>query len=441
MKAVASAAAAALVLAEAASAETIVIRAGRLVDVDRGIVRTDQAIVVEGERITSVGPAAATQIPDGARVVDLSAYVVLPGLVDTHTHLTSDPTISYLDSYHLSAPRFAVLGVANARRTLLAGVTTARNVGAPFYADVALRDGIDRGEVMGPRVFAAGAMLSMTGGHGDDNHLAPFYGWKEEGVADGVDAVREAVREHVKYGADLIKFATSGGVFSANTQPGMAHYSQDEANMIVATAHALGKTVAVHAHGAEGIKTAIRAGADSVEHASLVDDEGIRMAAKAGTVFSMDIYNTDYTQAEGLKNGVPAYNIAKDKAIGDTQRDNFRKALKAKVKLSFGTDSGVYPHGDNAKQLAVMVRYGMTPMQAIVAATKTGADLLKLGQDIGALRAGAYADIIAVKADPLADVAALERVAFVMKGGEVYRGAPEQCAAAPSSWPCEPPAP
>lgn len=427
--------------AEAAKAPAVVaIKAGKLVDVTTATVKTDQVILVEGERIKAVGAAATTPIPAGARIIDLSDKTVLPGLIDTHTHLTSDPTVSYLESYHISAPRAGLFGAAGAWRTLRAGVTTARNVGAGAYADVALRDAIERGDVPGPRVFASGSMISMTGGHGDDNHLAPHYDYKEEGVADGPDEVRKAVREHVKYGVDLIKIATTGGVFSSNTRPETTHFSLEEAKTIVAEAHNLGKTVAVHAHGPGGIKMAIRAGADSVEHASLIDDEGIALAKAAGTVLSMDIYNTDYTQAMGRANGVPEVNIQKDKDIGDVQRENFRKAVKAGVKVSFGTDSGVYPHGDNAKQLSVMVRYGMTPMQAIVAATKTGAELLKAQADIGSIAPGRYADVIAIAGDPTTDVSRLERVAFVMKGGQVYRGEPGQCAVAPAAWPCEAPA-
>jgi imidazolonepropionase-like amidohydrolase len=259
----------------------VVIKAGRLIDVNAAAVRTDQVIVIEGEKIKAVGPAATTAIPAGAKLIDLSDKTVLPGLIDTHTHLTSDPTISYLDSYHLSSPRIGLLGAAGAWRTLRAGVTTARNVGAGFYADVALRGSIEAGDLPGPRVFAAGPMISMTGGHGDDNHLAPHYQHSEEGVADGVDAVRKAVRAHVKYGVDLIKIATTGGVFSSNTRPETTHFSLEEAKTIVAEAHNLVKTVAVHAHGPGGIKMAIRAGADSVEHASLIDDEGIALAKQA----------------------------------------------------------------------------------------------------------------------------------------------------------------
>jgi len=420
------------------AASVVAIKAGRLVDVQAEKVLTNQVILVSGKRITTVGPAASTPIPAGASVIDLSDAIVAPGFVDTHTHVTGDAQTSFYESYNVSGPREAIFGVMNARKTLLAGFTTIRNVGAGSFSDVALRDGIERGDVMGPRVFASGPALGITGGHCDENNLAPEFDYQAQGVADGVDEVRKMVRRNIKYGADLIKYCGTGGVFSKGHTPASPQYTFDEAKAIIDEAHSLGRTVAVHAHGAEGIKIAIRAGVDSIEHASLVDDEGIRMAKKAGTVFSMDIYNTDYTQAEGEKNGVPEEYLQKDRDIADIQRENFRKALKAGVKLSYGTDAGVYPNGDNAKQFAIMVRYGMTPMQAIVAATKTGAELLEREADFGAIAPGRFADIVAVRADPLADVTALEHIEFVMKEGAVYLGQPAECAAAPSSWPCEP---
>jgi imidazolonepropionase-like amidohydrolase len=422
------------------AADTVVIKAGRLIDVVDGRVLENQLILIEDKRITAVGPEAAVSYPAGTPLIDLSGYTVMPGFVDTHTHVTVDPTISYYDYYHVSVGREAVLGVMNARRTLLAGFTTIRNVGAGGYSDVGLRDGIERGDVMGPRIFAAGLALGITGGHCDDNNLAPEYNHTEEGVADGVDGVRKMVRKNVKYGADLIKYCGTGGVFSKGDAPGAPQYSFEEAKAIVDEARMADRTVAVHAHGAEGAKIAIRAGADSIEHASLVDDQAIHMAARAGTFFSMDIYNTDYTQAEGKKNGVPEENLQKDRDIGEIQRENFRKAHRAGVKMTYGTDAGVYPNGDNAKQFAIMVRYGMTPMEAIIVATRNGAELLKREKDFGAIEAGRFADIIAVKGDPLADVTALERMSFVMREGRVYRGTAAQCDAAPSAWPCEKPA-
>ncbi|HXI86991.1 MAG TPA: amidohydrolase family protein [Parvularculaceae bacterium] len=437
--AMAACAACAAASADEPPPRAVAIKAGKLVDVLSKTVRADQMIIIEGDRIKTVGPAASTAIPEGAAVIDLSADTVMPGFIDTHTHVTSDPTISFYESYNISHAREAVIGAMNARRTLLAGFTTIRNVGANGFSAVAVRDGVERGDIMGPRIYASGPLIGITGGHCDENNLAPEFNYQSEGVADGVDEVVKMVRRNVKYGADLIKYCGTGGVFSKGDTPGAPQYSLEEAKAIVEEAHRLGRTVAVHAHGAEGIKIAIKAGADSIEHASLVDDEGIRMAKKAGTVFSMDIYNTDYTQAEGKKNGVPEENLKKDRDIGEIQRENFRKALKAGVKLSFGTDAGVYPNGDNAKQFKIMVRYGMTPMEAIVAATETGAELLKKQKDFGAVAPGRFADIIAVKADPMSDVSVLEQMDFVMKEGKVYRGAPDECAAAPSAWPCENP--
>ncbi len=427
--------------ARAEPPRAVAIQAGRLVDVLSGAVKPAQTILIEGERIKAVGPAGSIVVPPEAFVIDLAGYTVLPGLIDTHTHITSDPTISPFDSYNISAPREAIIGAANARKTLLAGFTVSRNVGASGFSDLGLRDGINRGDVPGPRVFGSGPALGITGGHCDENNLAPEFDFQSSGVADGPDAVRAMVRRNIKYGADLIKYCGTGGVFSKGTKVGAQQFTLEEAKAIVEEAHMAGRTVAVHAHGADGIKIGIRAGADSIEHASLIDDEGIAMAKKAGTVLSMDIYNTEYTQSEGKKNGVPEENLQKDRDIAEIQRENFRKAVKAGVKLSYGTDTGVYPHGDSAKQFAVMVRYGMSPMQAIQAATRIGAELLGKGADLGAIAPGRYADIIAVTGDPLADVRALEKMAFVMKGGAVYRGTPAQCEKAPSAWGCAPPAP
>jgi imidazolonepropionase-like amidohydrolase len=346
---------------------------------------------------------------------------VLPGLIDTHTHITGDPTLPPYYGYGMSVPRVALKGAAFARRTLLAGVTTIRDVGAVGFSDIAVRDAINDGEIPGPRILASGPALGITGGHCDDNLLAPEFKHSSEGAADGIVGVRTAVRRNIKYGADLIKFCGTGGVFSKGTIPGAQQYTFQEMQALIDEAHMHGRKVAVHAHGAPGIKSAIRAGVDTVEHASLIDDEGLQLARKAGTFLSMDIYNTEYTQAEGPKRGELEEFLRKDREVGDAQRENFRKAVKLGVKLTFGTDSGVYPHGDNAKQLAVMVRYGMTPMQAIQAATASSADALGLKEQTGALIAGLAADIIAVRRDPLEDIRALEQVDFVMKAGQVYK--------------------
>lgn len=424
----------------ASAADPVVaIEAGAVIDAETGQVRQEQVILIAGERITAIGPAGKLAIPDGARRIDLKDATVLPGLIDLHVHLTGDPTISFLDSYNVSTPRAAVIGAASARRTLLAGFTTVRDVGSADFSAVAVRDGVARGDIPGPRVLASGAMISMTGGHGDDNHLAPEYRYQGAFVVDGVENVRRAVRQQVKFGVDVIKIGTTGGVFSAATSPSAAHYSLEEIRAMAEEARARGVPITAHAHGAGGIKLAIQAGVDSIEHASLVDDEGIAMARRAGTSFHMDIYNTDYTQAEGAKNGVPEFNLKKDRDIAEIQRENFRKAHRAGIPLPFASDAGVYPHGDNAKQFPVMVRYGMTPMQAIQSATIVAARVLKRTDDLGALAPGRFADIVAVRGDPVADITLLQRPAFVMKAGQVYRGAASACAAAPAAVACEPP--
>jgi imidazolonepropionase-like amidohydrolase len=347
---------------------------------------------------------------------------VLPGLIDTHTHLTSDPTILRYERLGLSIPRLALIGAANARRTLLAGFTTVRNLGADGYADVALRDAINAGDVIGPRLIVSGPGIGITGGHCGSNLLAPEFRQTSLGTADGPDEVRKAVRQNVRYGADVIKYCGTGGVFSKGTQPGMQQFTPEEVAALVDEARMHGRKVAVHAHGANGIKVALRAGVDSIEHASLIDDEGLELAKKYKVYFSMDIYNTDYTQSESKRRGELPEFIRKDAMIGEIQRRNFERALKAGIRMTLGTDAGIYPHGDNAKQLAVMVRYGMTPMQAIQAATVNSADALGLAGQTGTLATGAYADLIAVDDDPLADIRALERVSVVLKGGEVVKG-------------------
>jgi imidazolonepropionase-like amidohydrolase len=407
--------------AHAAAPAVSAIRAGRLVDVTHGRVVADQVILVRDGRIEAVGSADSVTVPTGAKIIDLTAYTVLPGLIDTHTHITGDPTLPPYAGYGLSVPRMALKGAAYAQRTLLAGVTTIRDVGATGFSDVAVRDAINDGEIPGPRMLVSGPALGITGGHCDNNLLAPEYNEVSDGVADGIVGVRHAVRRNVKYGVDVIKFCGTGGVFSKGDTPGAQQYTFQEMQALIDEAHMAGRKVAVHAHGAAGIKSAIRAGVDTVEHASLIDDEGLQLARKAGIYLSMDIYNSDYTQAEGPKRGELEEFLRKDREIAEAQRENFRKAVKLGVKLTFGTDAGVYPHGDNAKQLAYMVRYGMTPMQAIQAATLNGADALGLKDQTGALAAGLAADIIAVKRDPLEDIRALEQVDFVMKAGRVYK--------------------
>jgi len=409
--------------AREASADTVVtaIRAGRLVDVAAGRVRDDQVVLVQGGSITAVGPAGTIVIPPAARVIDLSRQTVLPGLIDTHTHVTSDPTLPPYYDYGISAPRRALMGARFARETLLSGVTTIRNVGAGGYTDVALRDAIDDGDVVGPRILASGPALGITGGHCDDNMLAPEFAERSEGVADGPVAVRTMVRRNVKYGVDVIKYCGTGGVFSKGTRVAAQQYTPEEVAALVDEAHMHGRRVAVHAHGANGIKVALQAGVDTIEHASLIDEEGLELAKKNGAFLSMDIYNSEYTQAEGPKRGELEEFLKKDRDIAEIQRENFRKAVKMGIKLTMGTDTGVHPHADAPKQLAFMVRYGMTPMQAIQAATWVGAQALGIEGEVGQIAPGYAADILAVQADPLADVRSLEHVGFVMKAGTIYR--------------------
>jgi imidazolonepropionase-like amidohydrolase len=405
----------------AADAQVTAIRAGRMVDVTAGRVVSDQVIIVRGDRIESVGAASVTQIPAGAKVIDLSGATVMPGLIDLHTHITSDPALPPYHDYGLSWPRVALKGAANAKVTLLAGVTTIRDVGAGGFTDIAVRDAINAGDIIGPRVLASGPAVSITGGHCDDNMLAPEFKYEAEGVADGADGVRRVVRRNVKYGADVIKYCGTGGVFSKGTIPGAQQFTPDEVAALIDEAHMHGRRVAVHAHGASGIKVAIRAGVDTVEHASLIDDEGLQLAKKAGTFLNMDIYNTEYTQTEGPKRGELEEFLRKDREVAQAQRDNFRKAVKLGIKLPMATDSGVFTHGDNSKQLATMVEYGMTPMQALQAATMVGADALGMKGKVGEIAAGQFADVIAVSGDPIADIRVMQRVQFVMKGGEVYK--------------------
>jgi imidazolonepropionase-like amidohydrolase len=393
------------------------VRCGRLLDVRTGRVLTNQVISFDRSGvITSVGTAGAS-----APTVDLPNATCLPGLIDVHTHITSDAAMHGYRALGISIPREATIGVRNARITLRAGFTTIRNVGADGYTDVAVRDAINAGEVEGPRMMVSGPALGITGGHCDENLLPYEYHRTGEGVADGPWAARQKVREVIKYGADVIKICASGGVLSKGDEAGAAQYTLEEMQAIAAEAHKLGRKVAAHAHGTESIKDAIRAGIDSIEHSSLIDEEGIRLAKEHGTSLVFDIYNDDYILSMGEKAGMLPESIEKEKQIGRLQRENFRKAFQAGAKMAFGTDAGVYPHGDNAKQFAKMVEWGMKPLDAIQAATINAADLLGWSEKVGSLEKGRYADMIAVEGDPLADVKVLENVRFVMKGGSVAR--------------------
>jgi imidazolonepropionase-like amidohydrolase len=404
----------------AARAETVVVSAGHMIDVLNGRIVDHPQITITDGRITAVA-TAGDPVPANARRVDLPGMTLLPGLIDMHTHLTSDPRYSGYRGLEFTDNFWTVVGVANARKTLEAGFTTVRNVGSANFDDVAIKQGIEQGFITGPRIVPATYAIGATGGHCDSTEFPPSVTVPSPAVANGPEEIRATVRKLRKYGAEVIKFCGTGGVFSKTDTVGGQQYDLAEMKALVDEAHRLGLRVAVHAHGASGIKDAIRAGVDTVEHASLADNEAFALAKQHGTWFSMDIYNDDYTLAEGEKNGVFKESLDKERVIGLQQRQTFQAAVKAGVKMVFGTDGGVYPNGLNARQFATMVKWGMTPMQAIQAATANAADALGRVADVGAIAVGRYGDIIGVAGDPLADVTRLQSVSFVMKAGEVVR--------------------
>jgi imidazolonepropionase-like amidohydrolase len=402
------------------SSKVVAIHAGHVLDVKSGKLLSDQTIVIVDGKIASVGASAETKVPAGAMLIDLSSATVLPGLIDAHTHLTSDPNFGY-EQLGVSVPREALIGAKNARVTLQAGFTTVRNVGASGYSDVALRDAINAGDVPGPRMLVSGPALSITGGH-CDNNLLPFeYHATSDGVADGIAAVQQKVRQNIKYGSDLIKVCATGGVLSKGDDPQASQFTLEEMKAIVADAHRLGRKVAAHAHGAQGILWASQAGVDSIEHGSYIDDAGIAEMKKNGTYLVPTLYLGDWFLANAEKNHVPDFYLVKARAVMPIARQNIAHAFASGVKVAFGTDAAVYPHGLNAHEFAVMVKLGLTPLQAIQAATVNAADLLGWTGKVGSLEPGAWADIVAVEGDPLKDVTTLERVKFVMKGGEVVK--------------------
>ena len=407
----------------ASDRERVLITAARLLDVRSGQWLQNPQVMVRNGRIESIkhGPDAFTVTTDMRRI-DLTGMSLLPGLIDMHVHLDSDPTYGGYTDLQFSDRFWSMLAVPHAARTLDAGFTTVRNVGSDAWNDVGLRQAVDEGKVRGPRVVSGGYSFGATGGHCDSTYFPPSFESKNPYNADSPEEARKRVREIRKYGAQVIKVCATGGVFSRNTEPGQQQLAEAEMRAIVEEAHQWGLKVAAHAHGTTGIAAALRAGVDTIEHASLIDDAGIALAKKSDSWLSMDIYNTEYTQSEGRKNGVLEDNLRKDREVADIQRENFRRAHQAGVRMVYGTDSGVHRHGDNGRQFAWMVRYGMTPLQAIQAATVNSAEALGRN-DVGVAEVGRWADLVAVNGDPTANVALLEAIPVVIKGGVVEKDA------------------
>lgn len=405
--------------ATAHAADITVIKAAHMVDVRNGTLIDHAVVLISGERITAAGSKLA--IPAGAHVIDLGNKTLLPGLIDTHTHITGRPEDAGYGIIAKSVPRQALQGARNALVTLHAGFTSIRDVGADGYADIALRDAINDGDVPGPRIAAAGPALGITGGHCDDTLHAPEYKSTSLGVADGVDEALKVTRRNIKYGSDVIKICATGGVLSFGDDPRTSQYTLDELKAIVGDAHRLGRKTAAHAHGGDGIKLSVLAGIDSIEHGSYIDDEGIKLMKEHKTYLVPTLYLGDWLleNAEAIK--LPKPLLDKAKVVLPQARINIGKAIKAGVPVAFGTDAAVYPHGLNAREFAVLVKLGMTPAQAIRTATVNAADLLGWSDKVGSIEAGKYADLIAVDGEPLKDVRTLEQVQWVMKGGTVVK--------------------
>ena len=390
-----------------------------LIDTLEGERIADPVIEISGDRIVSV--TSGTTVPTGADVIDLGDATILPGLADLHTHLTKNVTDFGYESLAISDTDAAVRGVVNANKTLMAGFTAARNLGASGFADVSVRDAINDGRIPGPRMQVSGPGLGATGGHCDNNLLPAAYGDRSEGAADGPWAFRQKVRQNKKYGVDVIKICATGGVLSKGTDPGARQLTLEEIQAIVDEAHSLGMPVAAHAHGTEGILFAIRAGVDSIEHSSLIDDEGLRLAKRNGTFLSLNAYTPRYMMANADNLNVLPESLEKARNLAVKRLENYRIAHEEGATVVYGTDSGTYPHGDNAKQMTVYVELGMTPMEAIQSATTVAAESLGWVGETGAVAPGYFADIIAVDGNPLDDVSVLENVRFVMKGGKIYK--------------------
>ena len=405
---------------QASPANRTLVRAGHLVDVKTGKVSDAQTIVVVGDKIQSIGPTASIAAEPGDKVVDLGSLTVLPGLIDVHTHLTMNPDFDPYKELTSTSAKEAINGVVNAKTTLLAGITSVRNVGANGFVDVDLRDAVNAGQVPGPHMLVSGPLIGITGGHCDENLLPIQYHLQGDGVADGIPAVQHKVRENIKYGADLIKICATGGVLSKGDDPQASQFTLEEMQAIVADAHRLGRKVAAHAHGAQGILWATQAGVDSIEHGSYIDDAGIAAMKKHGTYLVPTLYLEDWMLQSGH---LPPFYQQKMKDVSSVAKANIKHAMEAGVKIAMGTDAAVYPHGLNAHELDVYVnQLGMTPLAALQTATINAADLMGWTAKTGTLEPGKWADIIAVEKNPLDDIRTLQDVKFVMKGGVVYKG-------------------
>ncbi len=406
-------------LSPAAGTKRTLIKADHVLDVKTGKLADAQTIVVVGDTIQSIGPSASVAAKSDDTVIDLGGMTLLPGLIDVHTHLTMNPDF---DPYHeltSTDAKEAINGVVNARTTLLAGFTSVRNVGADGYVDVNLRDAINAGQVPGPHMMVSGPALGITGGHCDNNLLPVSYHSVGDGVADGIAAVQQKVRQNIKYGADVIKICATGGVLSKGDDPQAAQYTLEEMKAIVADAHRLGRKVAAHAHGAQGILWASMAGIDSIEHGSYINDEDIAEMKKNGTYLVPTLYLEDWQVEKG---SLPPFYHQKMVDVSAVAKNNIKHAMQAGVKIALGTDAAVYPHGLNAHELDVYVnQLGMAPLAALQTATVNAADLMGWSAKAGSLEAGKWADIIAVEKNPLDDVRVLQDVKFVMKAGVVYK--------------------
>ena len=399
------------------SADSYLLNPKQILDVETGKLIRSKVLVTDGKIMAISNSFKASE---DLKVINLPDLTLLPGLMDAHVHLIGNTELKGMERLSESSYLSTIYGVKNAQDTLMAGFTTVRNVGAGNYSDVALKQAIAKQAVLGPTLLVSGPPLGITGGHCDNNTLPYDFKHGDDGVADGPWEIRKKVRENRKYGADLIKFCATGGVLSKNTNLGTTQYTADEMEAIVDEAHNRDMKVAAHAHGLDGIKAAILAGVDSIEHSSLIDEETIELAKAKGVFLSMDVYVSDFILGEGVKQGIPEYSLNKERQVGKKQRENFQKAVKANAKIVFGTDAGIYPHGKNARQFKYMVRWGMTPLQAIQAATINTASLFGV-PNIGKIKESFEADIIGVKGNPLEDITRLEDVEFVMNNGIVIK--------------------